>query len=112
MELRRSSQVKVDDQENDENASDRLEFRIDPLAGDTTLAKVIREQGLNYSVLYVKTQGACTILKVVSLTPVSIHTLFKFTFLDDQEGHLDDSDFDQSNTFESADSPIFTATDL
>jgi len=74
--------VEVEDQ-SDQHASDRLEFRLDPQAGDSMIAKVIREQGLNYCAVLVKVQGSLTVLKVLSLTPVGIRTAFKFTFLDD-----------------------------
>jgi hypothetical protein len=54
------------------------------------------------------------VLRVLSLTPVGIRTAFKFTFLDDQqgEGEPENSSLEESRTFVSSESPVFTAADL
>jgi len=63
--------------------------------------------------LFVKTQGALTIIKIIQLTPTSIINLFKMSFLDDLESEMGESELEDgtgSNT--ASQSPIFTATDL
>jgi len=88
-----------------------LEIRVNPQGGDTQFAKIIRAQGLSYGILFVKIQGTTTIIKVVQLSPTSIKTVFKFTFVDDRESE-GDSDEERERMLKNSSSPIFTAKDL
>ena len=88
-----------------------LEIRVNPAGGDTQFAKIIRAQGLSYGILFVKIQGTTTIIKVVQLSPTSIKTVFKFTFVDDRESE-GDSDEERERMLKNSSSPIFTAKDL
>lgn len=93
----RADNAEFSDKLSSGKASGALEYRADPHAGDSTLAKVVREHGLNYSAVLVKTLGDLTVIKVVSLSPTGISTRFKFTFLDERTGDMaSDSDVDRS----------------
>lgn len=92
-------------------SNDALEIRVDPLAGDSQLAKVLREQGLNYCLLLVKVTGGTTTIKVVRLSPTSIRTVLKFVFVDDREVDPD-SDDERARALDAGSNPIFTARDL
>jgi len=92
-------------------AADVLEIRVDPLAGDSQLAKVLREQGLSYCLLLVKVAGDTTTIKVARLSPTSIKTVLKFVFVDEKTVEHE-SDEDRARALEAGSSPIFTAKDL
>lgn len=87
-------------------STEPLEIRIHPDKGDTQLNKIVRQNDLHFSVLCFKTQGKLTVIKMLTLSPTSIKTVFKFTFLNTQE--IDNSDDEMS----SKDLRIFTARDL
>lgn len=101
-----------------------LEFRVDPLAGDSTVAKVVREHGLSYVVVFVKVQGEQSVVKVVSLAPGSIRTRFKMTYIDNRRAEGSESDMGVRSELENASlmlpprtalnstAPIYTAQDL
>ena len=95
----------------DDEAADVLEIRVDPLAGDSQLAKVLREQGLSYCLLLVKVAGNTTTIKVARLSPTSIKTVLKFVFVDEKTVEHE-SDEDRARALEPGSSPIFTAKDL
>jgi hypothetical protein len=95
----------------DDEAADVLEIRVDPLAGDSQLAKVLREQGLSYCLLLVKVAGNTTTIKVARLSPTSIKTVLKFVFVDEKTVEHE-SDEDRARALEAGSSPIFTAKDL
>ena len=88
-----------------------LEFRVDPHAGDNIIAKVIRESGLDYCMAFIQIRGKNTEIKIVKLTPTSIKTLFKFTFIDEKEFGDDESEHLQEDNLDS-NAPIFTRKDL
>lgn len=87
---------------------------MDPLGGDVSLAKVIRDTGLSYIALAVKTVDKLTVVRVLSLDPSEIKTLFKFTFLDDPAvaDESSTSEISADEEPDSLDAPIFTAQDL
>jgi hypothetical protein len=95
----------------DDEATDVLEIRMDPLAGDSQLAKVLREQGLSYCLLLVKVVGDTTTIKVARLSPTSIETVLKFVFVNVKTVEHD-SDEDPADALETGSNPIFTAKDL
>ena len=87
-------------------SSEPLEIRIHPDKGDTQLGKIVRQNDLYFSVLVFKKQGKLTVIKMLTLSPTSIKTVFKFSFLNSQE--VENSD----DELPSKDLKIFTARDL
>jgi hypothetical protein len=94
-----------------EEAADVLEIRVDPHAGDSQLAKVLREQGLSYCLLLVKVVGNTTTIKIARLSPTSIETVLKFVFVDEKTVEHDSDDY-PARTLDTGSNPIFTAKDL
>jgi hypothetical protein len=87
-------------------SSEPLEIRIHPDKGDTQMGKIVRQNDLYFSVLVFKKQGKLTVIKMLTLSPTAIKTVFKFTFLNNQE--VENSD----DELPSKDLKIFTARDL
>ena len=84
---------------------------MNPDGGDTQLCKVLRQRGLTYSVLIMKTQGLVTTIKVLQLSPTSIRAVFKFVFEDCPE-IAEKSGEHQDDYQRPVTSQIFTSKDL
>jgi len=79
---------KADDSSADSNFQtppDALELRVDPKAGDAALVKVIRDGGLDYCVLFVKTQGTQTVVKILRLSATGVEMKFKFIYINEKD---------------------------
>jgi hypothetical protein len=93
------------------NESNGLEIRVNPDGGETQLSKVLRQRGLTYCVLFVKTQGHTTTIKVLQLSPTSIKTVFKFVFEDTPD--VSETEYPEEETARrAAAGQIFTSKDL
>jgi hypothetical protein len=71
----------------------------------------VRDGGLDYCALSVKTQGPLTIVRVFKLAATGISLVLKFTFINEKGEVEEDSEYFEDNKSEES-GPIFTLEDI